>query len=153
VTPGTHGVSAKLRVISTADPATRIGRPASRYKGGDLDTIFIQQLGVDTIIGVYDWERAAPQRVYIDLDIGFSTRDAAADDDVAQTLDYKAVADRVRDFVAASQFKLVETLAEEVARLLLADFDVPEVAIRVNKPGALPQASGVGVRITRQREV
>lgn len=117
-----------------------------------MDTIFIEQLGVDTIIGVYDWERATPQRVYIDLDIGFYTRDAAADDDVAQTLDYKAVADRVAEFVTAAQFKLVETLAEETARVLLAEFDVPQVAVRINKPGALPQAAGVGVRIFRQRE-
>lgn len=118
-----------------------------------MDTIFIEQLGVDTVIGVYDWERKAPQRVVLDLEMGFTIRDAAADDDFAQTLDYKAVADRVSEFVAGAHFQLLETLAEEVARLLLADFDVPKVSVRVNKPGALPQAAGAGIRITRQREV
>lgn len=117
-----------------------------------LDTIFIDGLEADTVIGVYDWEHAIRQRVVIDLEIGFSIRDAAADDDVLQTIDYDAVATRVREFVAQARFALVETLAEETARLLLADFDVEQVGVRVNKPGALAHAAGVGVRILRKRE-
>jgi len=125
---------------------------AKRMGGNGLDTIFIDQLEVDTIIGVYDWERDAVQRVIIDLDMGFSIRAAAADDDVLQTIDYEAVVNRVREFVGQRHFALVETLAEETARVLLAEFELLQVSICVNKPGALANAAGVGVRITRQRE-
>ncbi|WP_353179521.1 dihydroneopterin aldolase [Salinisphaera sp. T5B8] len=118
-----------------------------------MDTIFIEQLAVDAVIGVYDWERETTQRLLIDLDIGFTVRDAAADDDFEQTLDYQAVAERVQAFAAASRYQLVETLAEETARLLIANFDVEQVSVRVSKPGALAKAANVGVRITRSREV
>jgi dihydroneopterin aldolase len=131
----------------------RASGAANQGSGGGLDTIFIEQLAVDAVIGVYDWEREITQRLFIDLDIGFTIRDAAADDDVDQTLDYQAVAERVQEFVAASRYRLIETLAEEIARLLIADFDVLEVGVRVSKPGALPQAANVGVRVTRSREV
>lgn len=117
-----------------------------------MDTIFIEQLEIDAVIGVYEWEHAIRQRVVMDLEIGYSIRDAAADDDVLQTIDYDAVATRIGEFVAKTRFALVETLAEETARLLLAEFDVAQVGIRVNKPGALAHASGVGVRILRKRE-
>lgn len=126
--------------------------PATLTQGTHLDTIFIERLAVDTVIGVYDWERNTRQRVFIDLDIDFDIRDAAADDAVAQTLDYKAVADRVGAFVRSARFRLVETLAEEVARLVMTEFDVDLVAVGVDKPQALPNARSVGVRIVRRRE-
>lgn len=130
-------------------PARRVGDTDG---GSGLDTIFIERLEVDTIIGVYEWEHRAPQRLFIDLQIGASIRAAAADDDVLQTIDYEAVANRVRDFAAEARYALVETLAEETARLVLADFDVTQITVRVTKPGALAQAAGVGVEITRLRE-
>lgn len=117
-----------------------------------MDTIFIEHLEVDTIIGVYRWEHQAPQRLLLDLEIGFSIRAAAADDDVLQTVDYEAVANRVREFAGRARYALVETLAEETARLVLTDFDVLQIKVRVTKPGALAQAGGVGVQITRLRE-
>ncbi|MBS62361.1 dihydroneopterin aldolase [Salinisphaera sp.] len=117
-----------------------------------MDTIFIEQLAVDAVIGVYDWERETTQRLFIDLDIGFSIRDAAADDDVDQTLDYQAVAERVHAFASASRYHLIETLAEEIARLLLTDFEAFKATVRISKPGAVPQAANVGVRVTRSSE-
>lgn len=115
-----------------------------------MDTIFIEQLGVDTVIGVYDWERHIRQRVVIDLDMDFDIRAAAANDDVTRTLDYKAVSKRVSAFVSAARFELVETLAERVASLVLEEFPVARVTVRLNKPHALRGAAGVGVRITRE---
>ena len=116
-----------------------------------MDTIFIEQLVVETVIGIYDWERHIRQRVVIDLDMDFDIRAAAAGDDVEQTLNYKAVGKRVSAFVEAAEFQLVETLAERVAALVLDEFPVQRLSLRVNKPHALRGAAGVGVRITRER--
>lgn len=116
-----------------------------------LDTIFINQLAVDTVIGLYDWERRIRQRVVFDLAMAVDIRAAAASDDVAATLDYKAVSDRVIAYVETTEFQLVETLAERVAALILAEFDVARITLRLDKPKAVPAAAGVGVEITRER--
>ncbi|RJS91267.1 dihydroneopterin aldolase [Salinisphaera sp. Q1T1-3] len=116
-----------------------------------MDTIFIEQLAIDTVIGLYDWERTIRQRVIIDLEMDFDIRAAAASDDVAATLDYKAVAKRVIAFVEAAKFDLVETLAERIAALVLDEFEVSRVTLRLDKPRALRGAKGVGIRITRER--
>lgn len=117
-----------------------------------MDTIFIDQLAVDTVIGLYDWERTIRQRVILDLEMDFDIRAAAASDDVAKTLDYKAVAKRVIAFVEHSGFNLVETLSERVAALILDEFPVSRVTLRLDKPHALRGARGVGIRITRERD-
>lgn len=117
-----------------------------------MDTIFIDQLTVDTVIGLYDWERRIRQRVIIDLEMGFDIRAAAASDDVAHTLDYKAVTKRVIGFVEAAEFDLVETLSERITQLILDEFPVTRVTLRLDKPHALRGARGVGIRITRERQ-
>jgi dihydroneopterin aldolase len=116
-----------------------------------MDTIFIEQLTVETVIGVYDWERDIRQKVVLDLEMDSDIRGAATADDVAKTFDYEAMAKRVITFVEASRFALVETLAERIAQLILAEFAIARVTVRLNKPRALRSAAGVGVRITRQR--
>lgn len=116
-----------------------------------MDTIFIDQLTIDTVIGLYDWERRIRQRVIVDLEMDFDIRAAAATDDVNKTLDYKAVAKRVIAFVEASEFDLVETLSEGIAALILDEFPVARVTLRLDKPHALRGAEGVGIRITRER--
>lgn len=115
-----------------------------------LDTIYIEDLRVDTVIGIYEWERRIRQTVRLDIDMSFDIRAAAARDDVALTLDYKSVGKRVIAFVEESEFQLVETLAERVAALILSEFDVSRVSLRVDKPLALRGSRGVGVRITRE---
>lgn len=114
-----------------------------------MDTIYIEDLRIDTIIGIYEWERRIRQTVRLDIDMDFDIRAAAADDDVAQTLDYKSVAKRVIAFVQTSEFKLVETLAERIAALILSEFNVQQVNLKLDKPYALRGAKGVGVKITR----
>lgn len=115
-----------------------------------MDTIFIDQLEIDTVIGVYDWERRIRQRVSFDIEMATDIRPAAATDDVDLTLSYKAVAKRVIAFVEASEFELVETLAERVAQLIIDEFSVAHVRLRLNKPLALRGARGVGIQITRE---
>jgi dihydroneopterin aldolase len=115
------------------------------------DTIFLSELKIETIVGIWEWERKIRQTVSIDLEMGADIRRAAASDDIEDTLNYKQVAKRVQQFVADSEFQLVETMAEKTAALILAEFDVPWVRIRVNKPGAIRGARDVGVLIRREK--
>jgi dihydroneopterin aldolase len=116
------------------------------------DTIFLTDLRIETIVGIWEWERKIRQTVSIDLELGADIRRAAASDDIEDTLNYKKVAKRVQQFVGESEFQLVETMAEKVAGIILAEFDVPWVQVRVNKPGAIRGARDVGVRIRRQKD-
>lgn len=115
-----------------------------------MDQVFIRGLAVETVIGVYDWERTIHQRLLFDLDMAWDIRLAAADDDLNQALDYAAVSQRVLEYVALTDFELIETLAERVAALVLSEFNVPWLRLTVTKPGAVTEASGgVGVVIER----
>ena len=114
-----------------------------------MDKIFLTELKVDTIIGIWEWERRIRQTVVIDLEMSANIARAAATDDVADTLNYKSVAKRVRDFVADSSFNLVETLAEKIAAIIRDEFGVAWVMVRVNKPGAIRGSKDVGVVIER----
>jgi len=114
-----------------------------------MDIIYLHDLRIDTMIGVFDWERRIRQTVILDLDMAADIRRAAASDDLVDTLNYKAVAKRLIDFVRHSEFQLVETLAERVAELVLEEFSVPWLRLRVNKQGAVRGARDVGVIIER----
>ena len=118
---------------------------------GVTDHVFIDGLEIDALIGIYDWERRVRQTLVFDLEMAFDNRVPAASDDIAHTLDYKAVSNRIRDYVAASGFGLVETLAERVAEIVLAEFPVQRLRLRLSKPGAVRGARAVGVRIERSR--
>ena len=115
------------------------------------DTIFLHDLRVETVIGIWDWERKIRQTVSIDLDMGADIRRAAATDSIEDTLNYKGVAKRVQQFVGDSEYQLVETMAEKIAELVIEEFDVPWIDVRVNKPGAIRGARDVGVSIRRVR--
>lgn len=117
-----------------------------------MDTIFLTALKVETTIGVWDWERKIKQTVVIDLEMGADIRAAVESDHLDDTLNYKQVAKRVQQFVADSSFQLVEALAGRIADIILAEFDVPWVQVRVNKPGAIRNAKDVGVLIRRARD-
>lgn len=114
-----------------------------------MDIIFLNDLRVDTVIGIYDWERRIKQTVIFDFEMGTDIRKAAASDTIEDTLNYKAVAKRVIEFVEASEFQLVETLAERVAQLILGEFNVPWLRLKLNKVGAVRYARDVGVIIER----
>ncbi|MCK5720803.1 MAG: dihydroneopterin aldolase [Thiomargarita sp.] len=114
-----------------------------------MDIIYINDLKIETIIGVFDWERQIKQTVIFDLEMATDIRQAAETDKLEDTLNYKAVAKRLIDFVGHSEFKLVETLAERMAEIILTEFAVPWVRLRVNKQGAVRHAKDVGVIIER----
>lgn len=115
------------------------------------DTIFLRDLRIDAVIGIFDWERLATQTICIDLEMSADIARAAAADSIEQGLNYKIVANRIKSFVAESKFQLVETLAESVARIVVTEFDVETVKVSVAKPGAIEGSREVGVIIERQR--
>jgi dihydroneopterin aldolase len=114
-----------------------------------MDIIFLHDLRVETVIGIWEWERKIRQTVAIDLEMSADIRKAAATDSVEDTLNYKLVAKRLQQFVGESSFQLVETLAEKIAGIVLDEFEVAWVKVRVNKPGAIRGARDVGVLIER----
>jgi dihydroneopterin aldolase len=117
-----------------------------------MDTIFLSGMTVDCIIGIWDWERKIKQKVVIDLEMSFDIRKAAASDHIDDTLDYKKVSKRLLQFVGDSEFQLVETLIDRIAQMILVEFDVPQVKVRLNKQGALRGSRDVGIVIVRRRE-
>ncbi len=114
-----------------------------------MDIVYIKALQVETVIGIYDWEREIRQRVVLDLDMGTDIRQAALTEDIESTLNYKSVSDRLIEFVSASEFLLVETMAEEIAALVMQEFSVPWLRLKVGKPDAIEAAEEVGVVIER----
>ena len=102
-----------------------------------MDIVYIRELKVEAIIGVFDWERERKQIVSIDIELGCDIREAAHSDDIEDALDYKSVAHRIIDFVGKSRFLLVEALAEAVAEMILREFQVPWLRLRLGKPGAV----------------
>ncbi len=114
-----------------------------------MDTVFIKQLEVRTTIGVFDWERKIKQKLVFDIELSTDIRAAANTDQLKDTLDYKAIAHAVYDMVEASEYQLVETVAEKVAAMILKDFNVDWLSLTLNKPGAVSIAESVGVSIER----
>ena len=114
-----------------------------------MDIIFLGGLEIETIIGIYDWERTIKQKIVLDLEMAFDIKKAATTDDINHTLDYKAVSDRVVNFVEASEYLLVETLIEEISKIILNEFPTPWVRITLNKKGAVSRARDVGIIIER----
>jgi dihydroneopterin aldolase len=116
-----------------------------------MDKIFIRALKAEAIIGIFDWERQVKQTVLLDIELAADIRKAALTDSIDDTLNYKRVAKRVLGFVEASQFHLVETLAEHIAMLILEEFPVVSVSLVLSKPGAVRSSREVGVALERDR--
>jgi len=114
-----------------------------------MDIVYIRDLRIDTIIGIYDWERQVKQTVSIDLEMASDIRKAAETDDIQYALNYKAVSKRLIAYVENRNALLVETLAEEITRLIRDEFHVPWLRLRLSKPGAVRGARDVGLIIER----
>ena len=114
-----------------------------------MDLVFIEDLRIETVIGIYDWERKIRQTVALDLEMAFDNRKPAASDKIEDTLDYKAVSKRLIAFVESSHFELVEMLAERCATIVRDEFRVPWLRLKLSKPGAVTGSKAVGVIIER----
>ena len=117
-----------------------------------MDKIFLTALSVECVVGIWEWERRVKQTVIIDLEMAADIRRAASTDHIDDTVDYKKVSKRLLTFVGESQFQLVETLTERIAQLIVTEFGVSWVKVRLNKRGALRGARDVGIEIERRRE-
>tara|TARA_R110000787_G_scaffold82853_4_gene178915 strand:+ start:665 stop:1051 length:387 start_codon:yes stop_codon:yes gene_type:complete len=114
-----------------------------------VDMVYIRELEVDTIIGIYDWEREVRQTISLDLDMATDISRAAHSDNIDDALNYKAVAKRLIQFIENSNCLLVERLADQVAQIVITEFAVPWVRLRLSKPGALRGSRDVGLIIER----
>lgn len=114
-----------------------------------MDIVYIRDLRVETIIGIYDWEREVRQTISIDLEMATDIRKAASSDAIEDALNYKTISKRVVNFIENSEALLIEKLAEEVAQIVIGEFGVPWVKLRLSKPGALRGSKDVGLIIER----
>ncbi len=116
-----------------------------------MDTIFLDQVAVQTTLGVPDWERLKPQTIILDIEIGYDFSNACHSDAIEDTIDYGQVVKRIRETLAEHSFKLVEALAEHVCQLILNEFNAERVQIKVAKPTVLANLKSLGVIITRSK--
>ena len=114
-----------------------------------MDTVFIEGLEVDTVIGAYDWERGIRQCLHLDLTLGWDIRPAAENDELDKALDYAKVAAAIDQFASEARFELVETFAERLAQRLMSAFGIVWLRLRVTKPGVNARARVLGVEIER----
>lgn len=114
------------------------------------DTVFIEGLQADAVIGVYDWEKKIKQQLVFDLVMNHDNRVPAATDDLSKTLDYEAISNYITAYCQEHVFELIETLAERLLESLMAKFELTEVELTLRKPGAVPTARAVGVKIKRR---
>jgi len=115
------------------------------------DKILIRQLKIDAIIGIHEWEKQQAQPLLFDMDLSFNCSPAAQSDDIKDTLDYFEVCRQVTEFVEASAYELIETLAEQVANLVLKQFTCKKIKLTLYKPEAVANTQTVGICIVRNR--
>jgi len=114
-----------------------------------MDTIFLTELQADAIIGINDWERQVKQRITVDLEMATDITKAAETDDIQHALNYKIISDRIVSYIENSQFQLIESLTENIARIVTDEFSVKWVRVNLHKPGAIRASRDVGVSIER----
>jgi dihydroneopterin aldolase len=117
-----------------------------------MDTIFLEQVKVQTKLGVPAWERMVPQTIILDIEIGYDFSKACQSDAIEDTIDYGAVVERIRQKLSDNSFQLVEALAEHVCQLILSEFRAQKVKIKVAKPNILPGLKALGVVIERAKK-
>jgi len=118
-----------------------------------MDIVYIRDLKIDAVIGIYEWEQRIHQKINVNLEMGWDNRPAAKSDDIKDTLNYKEAANLVKKLVEKSQFELVEALAEHIAALLLEKMNIPWIRVTLGKPMAVTDSMEVGVSIERTREM
>jgi dihydroneopterin aldolase len=117
-----------------------------------MDTIFLEQVKVQTKLGVPEWERMTPQTIILDIEIGYDLSKSCQSDSIEDTIDYGQVVARIHETLTEHSFKLVEALAEHVCQLILKEFKAESVKIKVAKPNILPGLKALGVVIERAKK-
>ena len=117
-----------------------------------MDKIFLRDLKLKTRIGIFEWEKQIDQIININIEVGTDIKKAASTDDVSFSLDYKSLSIKVKEYVQKNNHQLIETLIENIAEILLKDFNIEYVTISISKPGAIRDSQDVGIEITRKKE-
>ncbi|MBZ4680452.1 MAG: dihydroneopterin aldolase [Shewanella sp.] len=142
-------ISGTRRIIAVLSPLAYLTSGPAVVKGDFMDRVLIRELQIETVIGIYEWEKQVHQTLLIDLDMAWDNRAAADSDDYSQALCYETVSKRLTALITEKPIELIETVAEMIAHCLMSEFAVPWVKVRVMKPGAVPSAKAVGVEIER----
>lgn len=116
-----------------------------------MDKVFIRNLAVDAIIGIYDFERVQKQPIVITLAMTFDNKKPASTENIVDVLDYEKISNSVKALIESSSFQLVETLAEAIAEHVLTTYRTEQLTLELNKPNAIEFAESVGIMITRER--
>ena len=116
-----------------------------------MDKIFLTKLEVETVIGIWEWEKRLPQKVVFDLELSTDIKKAASSDSINDALDYKAVSKRIKAIASENRFELIETLAETIAKAILDEFEVNWLKLKVSKPFAIRDSKNVGLIIERTK--
>lgn len=116
-----------------------------------MDIIFLRELKIETLIGVYEWEKRVPQTLQLDLEISLPSSRACHSDDIHDALDYSKIVHHIQSMLSNSHFNLIEALAEHIAQILLIDFNIPWVKISIAKINAIRNSSLVGISIERRQ--
>ena len=114
-----------------------------------MDIIFLHGIEANCVVGVWEWEKQITQKIIVDIDVSADIAASAASDELQDTLNYKAVAESVINMLEKSRFQLIETMVEEVAQLVMKEFSVPWIKVRINKGGAVKHVRNVGVQVER----
>lgn len=117
-----------------------------------MDKVFIRDLKARGILGIHDWERVTPREIVINVTMFVDTRRAAKSDDIADCVDYSATAKKIRAHAESAARMTVEALANDIAALCLESPKVKKAIVRVDKPGAVPDAESVGVEVERGKK-
>ena len=118
-----------------------------------MDKVFIKDLMVKGILGIHEWERTKPREILINITLFTDTRKAARTDNIADCVNYSTMAKKIRAHSETTARMTVEALANDLAELCLTEQKVRKVIVRVEKPGAVPEAASVGVEIERAQRV
>jgi dihydroneopterin aldolase len=117
-----------------------------------MDKIVLTELKIETVIGIWEWEKRNPQTILIDLEMQTDIKKASETDSIEDALDYKAITQRIKNFTKNNKFELIETLAEKLAQLILQEFNVPWLRLSVSKPFAIRDSKNVGLTIERSNQ-
>lgn len=115
-----------------------------------LDQVYLQGLEVETLIGVYEFERTRARPLFLDLELTFNCQPAGVSDELEDALDYDALSRRVREWAGVQRFQLLEAFSEALCVLINAEFGVQKIVLTVNKPEAVPKCAAMGIKIERQ---
>lgn len=115
-----------------------------------MDITYIHDLQIETIIGIFDWERENPQRLYIDIDIGTDFSKAISSDNINDCIDYTQVSEHIEKLAAHHSYQLLESFAEQISQIILQQFNAHWVRIKINKPLAIINAKSIGIIIERR---